>query len=548
MKRNQSKTAAGSLAAGNAGMRRRNVFRTTGSVFVLVLCTGFFRATAMPPVRGCVYEDVNHNGKRERREKGIANVAVSNGREVVLTDSDGRYALPAGDDHIIFAVKPSGYVFETDEYNQPESFYIHKPGGSPPLTYQGVKPTGDMPASLDFALTKHEEEETFTSFIFGDSQPYTEEEVRYFEKGIVDEASAATAGVSFGITLGDLVGDNLTLHPLYKEAIKKTGLPWYHVMGNHDMNVDAKADSLSDETFEANFGPANYAFNYGRAHFIVLDDILYPDPVDGRGYRGGFRKDQLTFVENDLRFVPDGHLIVICMHIPLMSDNDAFVEDDRRELFRLLARYPDVLVMSAHTHYQEHHFAGRENGLDRDRPLHEYNVGATCGDWYSGIHDDRGIPLACMRDGTPKGYALLTVTGNRYTLDYKVAGKPADYNINLYCPRVVPQGRYAPVIYANYFMGDEGSVLEYRVDRGEWKKMNRVEDYDPAYYHYMQEWDYAEEVRPGRRPSNPVRSMHLWRAAISPDQPAGKYEVEVRTAGRNGKEYVASGRYEIRER
>ncbi len=55
-------------------------------------------------------------------------------------------------------------------------------------------------------------------------------------------------------------------------------------MGNHDMNYDAVADSLSDETFESNFGPANYAFNYGQAHFIVLDNILYPDPRDGNGY------------------------------------------------------------------------------------------------------------------------------------------------------------------------------------------------------------------------------------------------------------------------
>jgi hypothetical protein len=512
-------------------------FLIKGALLFLALTTGF-KAGAITTVQGHVYEDANRNGKKDRREKGIGNVAVSNGREVVLTDAEGKYVLNAGDDNIIFVIKPAGYRIETDEYNLPRSFHVHKPGGSPALTYKGVNPTGKLPASLDFALTGYDEPDTFTSFVFGDSQPYNENEVKYFEQGIVDEAKTLTGPV-FGITLGDLVGDNLTLHPLYKNAIKKTGLPWYHVMGNHDMNYDVKADSLSDETFEANFGPANYAFNYGKAHFIVLDDIFYPDPADGQGYTGGFRGDQLDFVQNDLRFVASDRLIVVCLHIPLNDANDAFLEPDRQKLFHLLDNYPNVLILSAHTHYQVQHFAGRESGLNRDKPLHEYNVGASCGDWYSGVLDEKGTPVATMRDGTPKGYALLTVDGNRYKLDYRVAGKPADYQINLYCAKV-----NASSIFANFFMGDDDSVVEYRVDRGEWKKMNKTEDYDPAYYRYMQEWDYIEDVRPGRRPSYPVRSTHLWRANIPSNLPAGTHAVEVRTTDRYGRTFYASSRYE----
>jgi hypothetical protein len=541
MKEYQSKVSDNGMKNG-----LRNSFRIVGSVFFLMMSINCIRAEATSRVQGYVYEDVNRNGKKDRNEKGVANVAVSNGREVVVTDNNGQYVLPVFDDNIIFVIKPSGYVFETDEYNLPKSFYIHKPGGSPALSYEGVRSTGSLPKSLDFALRKYDEQETFSAFIFGDSQPYSEDEVSYFEKGIIDEVKTFTGGVSFGVTLGDLVGDNLTLHHPYKNAIKKIGLPWYNVMGNHDMNYDVKADSLADETFESNFGPANYAFNYGKAHFIVLDDILYPDPVSGRGYRGGFRDEQLAFVKNDLQFVAPEHLVVVCLHIPVNSGDDAFVEDDRQELFRLLDSYPDVLIMSAHTHYQVQHYAGKENGLNREKTLHEYNVGATCGDWYSGVLNENGIPVALMRDGTPKGYALLTVTGNKYTLDYKVAGKPVDYQINLYCPKVVPQNRHAAGIYANFFMGDDSSVLEYRVDKGEWKKMRKVEDYDPSYYHYMQEWDYIEDVRPGRRPSNPVRCTHLWRATIPSNLPVGKHEVEVRATGRDGRSFVASSIYELK--
>jgi hypothetical protein len=151
-----------------------------------------------------------------------------------------------------------------------------------------------------------------------------------------------------------------------------------------------------------------------------------------------------------------------------------------------------------------------------------------------------------MCDGTPKGYALLTVDGNRYTLDYRAAGKPAGYGINLYCPKIIPHGRHALGIFANFFMGDESSVVEYRVDGGEWKVMIRTEDYDPAYYRYMQEWDYIDEVRPGRRPSHPVRCTHLWRASIPSDLPVGKHDVEVRATDRYGKTSGASERYEIK--
>jgi hypothetical protein len=506
------------------------------ALFLLALTTGI-EAGTVSLVRGYVYEDANRNGKKDRREKGVGNIAVSNGREVVITDIEGKYVLPVDSDNIIFVIKPAGYRIETDEYNLPRSFYVHKIEGSPALQYEGVKPTGKLPVSLDFALIKYDEPETFTALVFGDSQPYNENEVKYFEQGIVDETKTLTTPV-FGITLGDLVGDNLKLHPLYKDAIKKVGLPWYNVMGNHDMNYDVKTDLLSDETFEANFGPANYAFNYGKAHFIVLDDILYPNPVDGKGYLGGFRNDQLAFVQNDLRYVATDRLLVVCLHIPLNSGN-AFRDDDRQKLFHLLDNYPDVLILSAHTHYQVQHFTGRENGLNREKPLHEYNVGASCGDWYSGVFDEKGIPVATMCDGTPKGYALLTVDGNQYKTEYKVVGHPVDYQINLYCPKI-----NASAIFANFFMGDDSSAVEYRIDGGEWKKMNKTEDYDQAYYHYMQEWDYIEDVRPGRRPSNPVRCTHLWRAGIPSNLPSGKHTVEVRATDRHGRIFSTSSRYE----
>src|SRR5690606_17811314 len=170
----------------------------------------------------------------------------------------------------------------------------------------------------------------------------------------------------------------------YIKATQKIGIPWFNVMGNHDMNYDAKYDSLSDETFERNFGPANYSFNYGDVHFIILDDILYPDPRDGESYWGGFRETQLRFIENDLKLVPKDKLIVLAFHIPLQSNGQSFNLEHRSRLFSLLKDYPNTLSLSAHTHLQRQDFFTKKEGWLRERPHHEFNAGTTSGDWYSG--------------------------------------------------------------------------------------------------------------------------------------------------------------------
>ena len=57
------------------------------------------------------------------------------------------------------------------------------------------------------------------------------------------------------------------------------------------MNLDARDDSTSDETFERVFGPSTYAFEYADVHFIVLDDVVFRPAVkelnQAASYRGG---------------------------------------------------------------------------------------------------------------------------------------------------------------------------------------------------------------------------------------------------------------------
>lgn len=508
------------------------------------------QVSAQTTAKGYVYEDANGNSKKESREKGIAGVSVSNGVDVVQTNNKGYYELPVGNDNILFVIKPKGYKVAVNELNQPTYYYIHKPLGSPAnFKYKGSDPTGKLPKSVDFALIAYNEPSTFTSLIFGDPQAYTLDEVDYFAKGIVAELEGVK-NIGFGLSLGDLVGDDLVLHSPYIKAVSKVGVPWYNLMGNHDMNYDAPTDSLADETFEKNFGPANYSFNYGNAHFIVLDNILYPDPRDGKGYWGGFRKDQLDFVENDLKFVDKDKLIVLAFHIPLLIEgNDPFRKEDRQRLFDILKDYPNTLSMSAHTHLQRHNFYGKQDGWHQEKPHHEYNAGTTSGDWYSGEFNKQGVPSSTMRDGTPKGYAFLTIDNNQYKIDYKVAGKPKEYQIEIFSPKVVAQGRNTSAeIIANFFMGAKGDKVEYRINDGKWLPMTYMEETDPSYVSNLFKWDLTDELMRGRRPSNAAKSTHLWRGGIPARRlSVGAHKIEVRATDMFGNVFTGEESIKVEE-
>ncbi len=105
--------------------------------------------------QGVVFEDRDGNGVRDEGERAVAGVKVSNGVEVVVTDQEGRYALPVSDDTTIFVIKPRDWGMPLNRHHLPLFYYIHKPLGSPDERYlfKGVPPTGPLPRSIDFPPT-----------------------------------------------------------------------------------------------------------------------------------------------------------------------------------------------------------------------------------------------------------------------------------------------------------------------------------------------------------------------------------------------------------
>jgi hypothetical protein len=415
---------------------------------------------------GSVFEDGNRNGRRDPGERGVPSVAVSNGRDVVRTDSNGRYRIPIGEDAILFAVKPSGWATPQTRDRIPLFYYVHKPKGSPPgLAFPGVEPTGPLPESVDFPLARRVERSRFRVILFGDTQTYTLEEVDIFARDIIEELIGAD--VAFGISLGDVVGDNLSLLDPVNGAVSQIGVPWYNVHGNHDMNLRAESDAHADETWERVYGPTTYAFEYGPVHFIVLDDVIYqganPEGGSPGSYAGGLTPGQLAFIREYLAGVPREHLVVLAMHIPLALPDTLEVPDNyqvpqRRELFEILSGHPHTFSISAHMHVQYQQFFGPEHGYRASRPHHHLVHATASGSWWLGEPDELGIPHATMRCGAPNGYSIISFDGNRYSVRFKAARRPAGHQMHVVAPREPPDARRRPGRGAVGGGGDDGGA------------------------------------------------------------------------------------------
>jgi len=505
------------------------------TILRFLAAVGLLAATLIPApaaVTGVAFDDRNGNGVRDAEEPGLADVAVSNGVEVVTTDAAGRYTLPSRPGNMVFVIKPAGWQAPLGPQNLP-LFYARPPASG-------------AAGPADFPLHRTAESDDFRALVFTDVQPASPRDVGYLDQTIVD-GLAGRRDFAFGVTLGDIASDRPDLYPAINASIARIGVPWFNLIGNHDMNLlSGGGDRGSAANFESAYGPSTYAFRWGRALFIALNDVRY---LGGPRYIGGLRPDQLEFVENLLRSTPADLLVVVMLHIPLFSPDpsnaETFRAADRARLFALLRDRPHALILTGHTHYQRHVFYGAADGWLGPAPLHEYNVAAACGSFWGGPVDARGIPIATMADGTPHGYGVLTCRGTEVQLDYVPARHPADFQIGLHVPAAVAPRQGYVSFYANVFNGHEGWTVEARVDDRPWTPLRRILAWDPSYATlYLAQDEAARPLATPRLP-DPAICYHLWRAYLPPDLPAGRHTLVARATDPSGRSYTAEQSFQI---
>ncbi len=399
-------------------------------------------AAPVTQASGRVFEDSNRNSRLDAGETGIAGVLVSNGREVVTSDAEGRYRLPAYDDMNLFITKPADYATPLDRDLVPQFNYIHKVEGSPPLRFGGIAPTGPLPKEINFPLIKDPVGDSFQCLVFGDPQPYSNRELGF----VRDTAGTLLAARDNSKTEclifeGDVMGDDLSLYPRFKQIMAVGGVPQYFVAGNHDLDWDASSDADSFDTFRREWGPEYYSFDIGQVHFVVLDNVRYPcngidphpfcDLSEKPSYNGVISKRQLEWLKNDLALVPDDRLIVLNAHIPFVSfsnaDSQKHQTDNLAELAAIIGTRP-ALGLAGHTHTTEQFVPGesyagwhQHTGV-REAPFHMIIAGALSASWWAGDLDDRGVPHATQRLGAPRGYYVIDFDGSDYRDTYRTFG------------------------------------------------------------------------------------------------------------------------------
>jgi hypothetical protein len=510
-------------------------------ILIFVLAVLNVAGTLCQTATGFVYSDDNRNGLKDKNEKGLEGVAVSNGKDVVLTGKNGTYSIPAPDNTVIFVSKPSGYKLPVNQWNIPQFYYLHYPNGSSKLRYAGIKPTGKLPESINFGLIPSHEADTFKCLFFGDTQPYVAEQVGFLTRDVLPELIGKT-DYEFVSILGDIVGDRLSLYPLLTEAMSLLKIPVFYVQGNHDMNYDVTSDQLASETYKATFGPKNYSFNYGKVHFVVLDDIIYSGDTMKRYYTEGFDDEVITFLKNDLAVTDKNKLVVLMMHAPFINRDTHKGILNLDKILTELSKFPYTFSISAHNHTISQYMISNEEGWLRDKPHHHFNAGATCGDWWQGTLDEAGLPAATMRDGSPNGYVVATFQGNKYTMDYKASRQPESHQMNIFAPKVVGNtknlnGWNNDMLYVNFFTGTPGDTVRYRIDGGKWTTMQYTVEQDPTYFRYHLYWEDSNGILPGDKPSSPDKCYHLWKAFLPLNLPKGFRTIEVEATDVFGKKH-----------
>ena len=475
-------------------------------------------------VSGTVFADRNGNGVQDKGEKGLKGIPVSNGDTIVVTDRQGHYKLPYVEGNSVMPILPANYTMGGSQVVNANFFYME----------EGGKGNAE---DVDFALVKKKVNRRFRLNAVGDVQVSDYQELDYAARSLWPELLEpdSEAPSTVNLFLGDLVNNNLQLYGDLRTMMEQLPRQTWTVLGNHDRDVDTVRWRQS-QTYNETFGADMYAFNEGRTHFIVLNNV-YGDGA--RGYTGYLSDRQLNFVRQDLQYVPDDVLLVLSMHIPLAHTKN------RDRLLALLEGRGDVLAVTGHMHR-----VGRFFLEGRGVRIHELSAGASCGFWWVGERGVDGVPSALQQCGTPRNYFVIDFDDTRYTMRCKAVGEDAARQMTIHVTGIdtldnhlrdmkeVPAGLLMMTVYG----GCDSTEVRCRIDGGEWLLCHKDSLMDPNVAR-IREMNHQRTYPTKHNRLNPIRRVkgrQLWTLPLPADCRRGAHSVEVEALDRWG--FRATGR------
>lgn len=363
---------------------------------------------------------------------GIADVVVSDGINVTLTDANGNYELETeGRRGYIFVSTPGGYRPAMD--------------GNRPVFWLPVNENDNGGRGYDFVLQPMAGGRQALLVTTDRHLTGRNNDIAQYERfvtdinGVADSLRQTGYNVT-GIDLGDLTWDQYwgvaDINPITVAAREQScNMPLYHLMGNHDNDPYHNGDREAECTFEKAFGPIYYSFNLGDTHVVVIDDIIYDgagasaDKMGNRKFHIEYLPEMMEWVKRDLATVKDKDTpLVVALHAPLYNVDQTlrgatYRSNGSRQLEELLKDFSNVRVVSGHSHVINNTPLKFGNGM-------EHNVAAVSGslwmtDGLSGIN--------ICRDGSPAGYLVCKIDGDRFErVYYKGTGEDENYQMRAY--------------------------------------------------------------------------------------------------------------------
>jgi hypothetical protein len=464
--------------------RRRFLHASSAAALAVALPERILRDPFAPLLRTAPRVDVVRvRGRVTAGRRGLAGVAVSDGVTVVATKGDGSFELLADRAQPFVHVSvPAGYRIPTNPTGT-AAFYR-------PLAEQASFTLEPLPdGDGDHAFLLLADTQTENLFEIGRLHAETVPDV---------QATVRALGSTpvFGVACGDIMFDDLALYPEYERAVQTMGVPFFQVVGNHDLVQTSGTNEGANATFERHFGPSYYSFDRGEVHYVVLDDVFWY----GTGYIGHVGQRQLQWLAADLARVERGRTVVVLLHIPALSTRTprnagpsdiSWSMTNREALYRLLEPYTAYAV-SGHTHEHERH---------RDGGIVHHVTGTVCGAWWSGD--------ICW-DGTPNGYGVYEVRGSEVRWRYKSTAQPAEHQMRVYPPGSDP--RSPDDVIANVWDADDSWTVVWYENGERRGVMGRRLGRDPR--------AVAEQTGPNapprRRWVEPLMTSHLYYAPATP--------------------------------
>jgi predicted phosphodiesterase len=132
------------------------------------------------------------------------------------------------------------------------------------------------------------------------------------------------------------------------EIIGSTRVNVHYVPGEHDITDEVTQKAYLERYGKGTKGGGWYSFDQNGVHFIGLNNVVNLKTF-GLGFLG---KEQLEWLEDDLRPLASSTPIVVFAHIPLWSiyPNWGWGTDDAAIALGYLKRFGSVTVLNGHIH------------------------------------------------------------------------------------------------------------------------------------------------------------------------------------------------------